>query len=94
MQQELQQVRTEQCEHGIRYLTLSPQRVSLVYAGHAAVQGAYDAVEQGDVLWVPVRVALDIRVVGVDVLMLHVSNRLGASSAPPPGTPPWDPPSI
>jgi hypothetical protein len=50
-------------------------------------------VEQDDVLWVPVRVALDaflweaIRVVGVDVLMLHVSNRLGASSAPPLGIP-------
>jgi hypothetical protein len=34
-----------------RYLALSPQRVSLVYAGHAAVQGAFDAPEQVDYRW-------------------------------------------
>ncbi|PVH48374.1 hypothetical protein PAHAL_4G317100 [Panicum hallii] len=55
-----------------RYLALSPQRVSLVYAGHTAVQAAYDAPEQGDVLWEAVRVADEAD----DVLMLHVSNRL------------------
>ncbi|XP_034589129.2 uncharacterized protein [Setaria viridis] len=63
-----------------RYLALSPQRVSLVYAGHAAVQGAYDAPEQVDVLWEAVRVAD----AAADVLMLHVSNRLLRAA-------PWNP---
>ncbi|KAF8698169.1 hypothetical protein HU200_035685 [Digitaria exilis] len=34
-----------------RYLALSPQPVSLAYAGHAAILVANDASEQDDVLW-------------------------------------------
>nr|CAB3469777.1 unnamed protein product [Digitaria exilis] len=63
-----------------RYLATSPHQVSLAYAGHAAIQVAYDAPEQDDVVWEAVRVADDTD----DVLMLRVSNRV--LRAPPPGT--------
>jgi len=63
-----------------RYLALSPEQVSLVYAGYTAVQAAYDAPEQGDVLWEAVRVADEAD----DVLMLHISNRLLRAA-------PWNP---
>lgn len=64
-----------------RYLAISPQRVSLAYADHAAIQVAYEAPEQDDVVWVAVGVADDA---AADVLMLHVSNRLLRAA-------PWNP---
>ncbi|KAF8733119.1 hypothetical protein HU200_015489 [Digitaria exilis] len=70
-----------------RYLATSPHQVSLAYAGHAAIQVAYDAPEQDDVVWEAVRVADDTD----DVLMLRVSNRV--LRAPPPGTQSCRPPS-
>lgn len=63
-----------------RYLATSPHQVSLAYAGHAAIQVAYDAPEQDDVVWEAVRVADDTD----DVLMLRVSNRVLRAA-------PWNP---
>nr|CAB3467118.1 unnamed protein product [Digitaria exilis] len=63
-----------------RYLATSPHQVSLAYAGHAAIQVAYDAPDQDDVVWEAVRVADDTD----DVLMLRVSNRVLRAA-------PWNP---